>query len=322
MLTHCPHCQAQFRLTAEQLSGARGMVRCRRCFEIFNAIQHLLDDSGRPVARTAPASASSYQAAEQWLAARPPPETRSAAVATVEAEPESESLPVSRASESVPDSSWDDVEDDEELPHFGAHDADDADGPSGAMTPDDEAPGVSVPAYAEPLEAAFDNPFAAPQRSSRVAHGAWFALALLLLVALPGQYLYFMRDALAQQPRWRPWVEYVCRWADCVLPLMRDSAQLELITRDVVTHPRLAKALLINVAWVNHASFTQPYPILAVTLSGLNGEKVAMRRFRPEEYLGEGMALAAGMPPEEPVHVVLEVAAPSRAVSSYEFSFL
>ncbi|MGM0768767.1 MAG: DUF3426 domain-containing protein [Pseudomonadota bacterium] len=38
--TRCPKCDTRFRVTDEQLSIARGKVRCGNCMEVFNAIDH------------------------------------------------------------------------------------------------------------------------------------------------------------------------------------------------------------------------------------------------------------------------------------------
>ncbi|WP_228141589.1 MJ0042-type zinc finger domain-containing protein [Marinobacter sp. X15-166B] len=37
LLTSCPHCQTQFRVSAEQLAVADGKVRCGHCMKVFNA---------------------------------------------------------------------------------------------------------------------------------------------------------------------------------------------------------------------------------------------------------------------------------------------
>lgn len=52
LLTRCPNCQTQFRVTEEQLSIANGKVRCGNCMEIFNAVQH---QTAMPGSRPAPA---------------------------------------------------------------------------------------------------------------------------------------------------------------------------------------------------------------------------------------------------------------------------
>ncbi len=44
MFTECPKCTAIYRVRAENLRVAMGMVRCRRCEEIFNALTTLRDE--------------------------------------------------------------------------------------------------------------------------------------------------------------------------------------------------------------------------------------------------------------------------------------
>ncbi len=43
MYTQCPHCQAYFEVTADQLKVGEGDVRCGQCLSIFNALQHLTE---------------------------------------------------------------------------------------------------------------------------------------------------------------------------------------------------------------------------------------------------------------------------------------
>ena len=44
MLTRCPHCNASFRVSKNQLQAAQGKVRCGACMEVFDASKHLLQD--------------------------------------------------------------------------------------------------------------------------------------------------------------------------------------------------------------------------------------------------------------------------------------
>ncbi|MEX2476371.1 DUF3426 domain-containing protein [Marinobacter sp.] len=50
--TRCPKCDTRFRVTDEQLSIAKGKVRCGNCMDVFNAIDHQMV----PPAPTKPAS--------------------------------------------------------------------------------------------------------------------------------------------------------------------------------------------------------------------------------------------------------------------------
>ncbi len=43
MYTQCPHCQACFEITADQLKIGDGDVRCGQCLSIFNALHYLTE---------------------------------------------------------------------------------------------------------------------------------------------------------------------------------------------------------------------------------------------------------------------------------------
>ncbi|UVJ44558.1 DUF3426 domain-containing protein [Pseudomonas sp. LS1212] len=66
-VTQCPHCQTSFRVSHNQLSVARGVVRCGACLRVFNAARQLLEqsatDQAQPPAPLPPPAAD--QAPEQ-----------------------------------------------------------------------------------------------------------------------------------------------------------------------------------------------------------------------------------------------------------------
>ena len=144
----------------------------------------------------------------------------------------------------------------------------------------------------------------------------------LLLLLLGLQWVYFNRGTLAGDASLRPALEHVCSVLDCQLPLRVDLARLEIIDRDVRKHPQADAALLINASIANRAGFNQPYPVFEISFSDTAGKPVAMRRFLPREYLGEGADTVAGMAPDVPVNIVLEVQDPGEAAVSFQFGFL
>jgi predicted Zn finger-like uncharacterized protein len=148
------------------------------------------------------------------------------------------------------------------------------------------------------------------------------ALIGVLLLMLGVQWLYFNRTSLAAQNDWRPGLELFCSFLRCELPLQVDLSRIELVSRDVRKHPRVAGALLINATLVNRADFRQPYPILEVTFSNSSGIPVAARRFHPGEYLGNQADIKAGMPVDTQLHVMLEIEDPGEDAVSFEFEFL
>jgi predicted Zn finger-like uncharacterized protein len=152
-----------------------------------------------------------------------------------------------------------------------------------------------------------------------ISSGAGIGLLILLLGI---QWVYFNRAALSADANWRPTMERFCSILHCDLPLQTDLARIELLNRDVRKHPREKSALLVNATLVNHAGFTQPYPVLSLGFSALSGAPLAVRRFEPAEYLDEGIDIEAGMAPDTPVQVVLEIEDPGEEAVSYEFNFL
>ena len=44
MKTACPHCDSLLTLTEEQINQRQGMVRCGVCRQVFNAVEHLVED--------------------------------------------------------------------------------------------------------------------------------------------------------------------------------------------------------------------------------------------------------------------------------------
>jgi predicted Zn finger-like uncharacterized protein len=144
----------------------------------------------------------------------------------------------------------------------------------------------------------------------------------LLILLLGSQWLYYNRNTLANDVRWRPAMERICTFLPCDLSLQADPAQIELVERDVRRHPQADAALLINATLVNHASHVQPYPVFSVSFSNLAGKPVALRHFRPAEYLGDNTVISTGMAPGARVHAVLEIEDPGTAAVSFQFDFL
>ncbi|WLD59086.1 DUF3426 domain-containing protein [Salinispirillum sp. LH 10-3-1] len=76
-ITQCPHCSTAFRVSADQLSVAKGAVRCGSCLKVFRADEHLRErmPSG-PVRATEPpkkAPAASQTKSAQAAKAEPTP---------------------------------------------------------------------------------------------------------------------------------------------------------------------------------------------------------------------------------------------------------
>lgn len=153
--------------------------------------------------------------------------------------------------------------------------------------------------------------------------GRWLVVALLLMVTLAGQATWFHRDTVYEYfPRFIPWVERLCERLQCQVYRQRQPAAFELINRDVRVHPVYEDALLVNATIANRADTRQPYPLIQLALFDTNGRPLGYREFAPNEYLDASLPVSAGMPPDTPIHVVLELSAPAEGAVSFEFGFL
>lgn len=142
-----------------------------------------------------------------------------------------------------------------------------------------------------------------------------------LLVLLIAQSLIAERHALAADARWRPWLERACSAFGCTLPVWHEPSTLHILTRDVRPHPSTPEALIISASFRNDARWAQLWPQLELTLSDINGQPIAHRRFAPAEYLGH-LHEAPLIQPGQSASIALEVRDPGKQAVAFEFSFL
>ena len=165
--------------------------------------------------------------------------------------------------------------------------------------------------------------FARSQRATpRLRSWPWAIGATVLLLSLLGELAYAERVALLDDAHVRPLLDRACAQLGCRLPLRHDAAQLQLLSRDIRPHPSVRNALIISATLRNEAEFTQAFPAVEITLSDLDENRIAMRRFQPQEYLGDSRSVAAGMAPGATAALVFEVADPGKNAVAFEFKFL
>jgi predicted Zn finger-like uncharacterized protein len=163
---------------------------------------------------------------------------------------------------------------------------------------------------------------AARRTGSGKPSAAWAFGSLLLGFALALQVAYAERARLLEHDRVRPWLDQACTQLGCTLPLRRQIDRIELSSREVRPHPDVPNALMISANMINLADYRQAFPIVEVELSDLGDRPIAMRRFRPTEYLADPEAIARGFPAGATAPLVFEVADPGRNAVAFEFRFL
>jgi predicted Zn finger-like uncharacterized protein len=146
---------------------------------------------------------------------------------------------------------------------------------------------------------------------------------LLLLLLLSTQAVIFYGGQLAQNfPATQPVLSGICHVVGCQLTPLQDINLIDLVEARVAPHPKFDKALRIRATLVNRAGFNQPYPVMEVTLSDNNGQVIARRSFRPEEYLEKLHEDRRGMPQNVAVSVLLDVTHPNNRALGYEIRLL
>lgn len=155
-------------------------------------------------------------------------------------------------------------------------------------------------------------------RLPRPAQPRWWLVSGGLLVSMLALYPVADRAQLAADPDWRPALTSMCGVLRCSLPAWRELKAFEFIESDSQPHPSVPKARLITASFRNDARFAQAWPLLELRISDLDGRDVALRRFRPQEYLG-GVPPNATIQPGQTVNAKLEVVDPGRDAVSYSF---
>lgn len=156
-------------------------------------------------------------------------------------------------------------------------------------------------------------------RSWRTA--AWVAVCAALLLGLGAQLAWAKRDSLVADPTVGPLLAAGCAMIGCHLPLVPAPSQLRLMARDVEQHPSVRDGLLITASVHNDASFAQPYPVVTIVLSDANGQRLAMRRFQPDDYVSDASARERGLPGGATTAMVFEVQDPGQRAVAFAFSF-
>jgi predicted Zn finger-like uncharacterized protein len=149
----------------------------------------------------------------------------------------------------------------------------------------------------------------------------WAVGGFVLLLTLGAQIGYAERGAILDDATARPLLERVCDSIGCRLPLRHDPSTLELLSREIRPHPSVPNALIISATLRNAAKFPQAFPAVEITLSDLDENRIAMRRFSPQEYLGDTRAIVSGLAPGATAALVFEVADPGKNAVAFEFKF-
>lgn len=90
----------------------------------------------------------------------------------------------------------------------------------------------------------------------------------------------------------------------------------------VRSHPKAQNALVVDAMMTNLASFQQPFPLLELQFTDIDGQIIAGRRFSPSDYLAGELTGRSMMPAKQPIHISLDIIDPGSAAVNYQLRFL
>lgn len=103
--------------------------------------------------------------------------------------------------------------------------------------------------------------------------------------------------------------------------LKRSPEQVHMISRNVISHPNDSGVLLISASIENKAEHAQPYPFVEVTLLDGKENVIALRRFKPEEYL-QHYSENGVLESHKETMLQLKIADPGKKATRFNFKFL
>lgn len=168
--------------------------------------------------------------------------------------------------------------------------------------------------------AALDHVPEMPQRSRAPARILGSLVSVALLASLALQQAYFRRDEFAGHDRLRPWLEKLCRYADCKLAPRRALDRLRISRPDVHLDEQYQNVLDASALIRNEASFPQALPGLELSFYDLEHRRIAWRRFEPLEYLSNLGDRVTAIPANGTLLAQVRIVDPGTKAMGFEFT--
>ena len=256
MITHCPVCRTHFRVHAEQLAARAGQVRCGKCSQAFNALDHLIEEN-------APAPVLGAMRAEAAPTIRAPESVRAGA-AGVAAAAQTAQLPS-------------EVVEAEAQQRASAERA------------------VAETRMASAASTFDFGPVAAAKPAGATRRWPWALGALLLLALLLAQAAYQYRSAIVLLlPEAKPYAVALCAALGCELPLPRRVELMSIEASDLQADTTNPNVMVLSATLKNRAVFNQQHPLLELTLTDTQDQPVVRRVLAPQDYIGKPVNAQVG----------------------------
>jgi len=144
---------------------------------------------------------------------------------------------------------------------------------------------------------------------------------IILTITLLAQASWLHYEKLSQYPQAAALYKKACILLQCQLPSLSDIKKIRSYNLIVRSHPTTPRALIIDATIVNKAIFDQDFPNIALYFSDINNHTIAQRLISPKEYLSNEILNWNNMPPEQPIHISLEIIDPGKEAVNYTLKF-
>jgi len=158
-------------------------------------------------------------------------------------------------------------------------------------------------------------------RSKKMLRAAWITTAIALLIIVTAYLAEFFQQPLLDFPVVRNMLVKTGLKEPSPTAPFRNLDQVQLLSRDMRSHPTKPDSLSLSLTIVNRALRSQAFPKLEVILLDSSGETLISRLFEPDEYLAEGADIDLGMTPQAHLHINLDLADPGRQAVGFELHF-
>ena len=160
------------------------------------------------------------------------------------------------------------------------------------------------------------------QPSTKPAHLVWAISTALLVLLTLANIAWTFREPLLSHPRINTWMERA-GWLQVEKQgLLKNPQKIQLVSRDMHTHPTRSGILVLSLTFVNLAQRNQVFPDLEITLMDTANQPVAQRQFHPSDYLRPGTDTRDGLAADVFLPVLLELGDPGELAVGFEIRFL
>jgi len=151
---------------------------------------------------------------------------------------------------------------------------------------------------------------------------AWILATGLLALLTLAHIAWTFRQPLLETPRLSSLINQENSVEAEQQGLLKDPQQIQLVSRDMHTHPTRSGILVLSLTFVNLSQRNQEFPELEITLMDAANQPVAQRRLQPVDYLRPGADIQTGLAEDVYLPVLLELGDPGDQAVGFEIRFL